>query len=282
MKTSKVLSSVLWIFLLFLLFSCQTIDNLKKEFYTEPEVLYENQICPSEIQWKSFAPGFWKTDFHINSIGVSWTAVKIDLNNPELHFFVAPQSETLGQLFSVKKFARKTKSIVAINTTPFDLGKTEFPIGITKDQGKIITPTVEKYCALAFIKNETNQWRAQIINHQTPEAIEDYTYAIGGFFTTFENNEFLKFKKNKRSRTGCGISDGGRYLYLMVCTPDFHPTDRNGLNYEECSLIFQKMGCDKAMQFDGGHSSALIIKGKNINPPFLQRKVPVALGFSIK
>lgn len=282
MKISKVLFPVLWIFLLFSLFSCQSIKNLKEEFYTEPAILYENQICPSEIQWKEFSPGFWKTSFHIDSIDVSWTAVKIDLNNPELHFIVAPQSNTLGQLFHVKKFAKKTKSIVAINTTPFDLGKTEFPIGITKDKGKIITPTVERYCALALNKNQDNQWRAEIINHQTPESVENYDYAIGGFFTTYENEEFIPFAKNKRSRTGCGISHEGRFLYIMVCTPDFHPTDRNGLNYEECSLIFQKMGCTKAMQFDGGHSSALIIQGKNINPPFMQRKVPVALGFSIQ
>jgi hypothetical protein len=33
------------------------------------------------------------------------------------------------------------------------------------------------------------------------------------------------------------------------------------------------------MQFDGGHSSALLVYTKDIEKPFLQRKVPTALGF---
>ena len=113
-------------------------------------------------------------------------------------------------------------------------------------------------------------------------AFEDYLYAVGGFFTIYEDNNIISFNKGKRSRSGCGISGEGRYLYLMTVTPFFHPTDRNGLNYEECAIIFRRLGCTKAMQFDGGHSCALVVNGKQVEAPFMQRKVPIALGFSVE
>ena len=70
-------------------------------------------------------------------------------------------------------------------------------------------------------------------------------------------------------------------LYILVATPVFSLTDKNGLNYEECAAILKKLGCTDAMQFDGGHSSALVVNGKDVEKPFLQRKVPTVLLFGL-
>lgn len=269
--------------LLFFLTSCQTLGSLKGEFISSPPVFPEPELCPKEITWKEFEDGFLITSHNIRELGVSWHCVKIDLNNPNLKIYMEPHKTNLGSTFKVKDFAKATKSAVAINTTPFDLaGKTYLPEGIVKYNNEQIWPPKERYCALAFTKTEENLFRAEIINQQSPDVFEDIPFAMGGFFTVLKDNEIIPFAKNKRSRTGCGISDNGRYLYLMVTTPFFHPTDRNGLNYEECALIFRKLGCDNAMQFDGGHSSAMVVNGKPVETPFMQRKVPVAIGFSIK
>ena len=272
-RQSLILLSILLFFT-----SCSTTKFLK-ETYSTPEVLPIEVLAPSPVQWEHIQDGFEITGDVVKPQRVSWHCVRIDLNNPNLSIVYAPHQDTLGELFKVKKFAARYHTVVAINSAPFLIETTNYPVGILKDGDNLISPPNTKNCALAFYRDENNHLRAEILSNQEEALDSKYTYAFGGFYTTYENGEFKKFQHNKRSRVGCGTSSNGRYLYIMVTTPFFHPTDRNGLNYEECSLIFQKLGCEKAMQFDGGHSSALLVYTKDIEKPFLQRKVPTALGF---
>lgn len=271
------------LFLSLFLTSCVTTASFKGEFVSDPEIYPESALYPKEIVWEELQPGFQITSHNIKKIDVSWHCVKIDLDTPNLKIHIEPHnSAKLGLTFWVKDFAKQTNSVVAINASPFDLdGKTYLPVGIVKINDKELSVPKEKYCALGFTK-QINGFKAEIIDKQTPENLVEYPTALGGFYTIFEENQILPFRKNKRSRTGCGISDDGRFLYLMVTTPFFHLRDRNGLNYEECAMIFRYLGCEKAMQFDGGHSSAMVVKGKSVETPFLQRKVPVAIGFSVE
>ena len=262
-----------------LLFSSCTTTKLLKETYSNPEVLPIEVLAPSPVKWEPIQDGFEISGDVVKTQRVSWHCVRIDLDNPKLSIVYAPHEDSLGQLFNVKDFARQFHTVVAINAAPFLIETTNYPVGILKDGDNLISPVNTQYCALAFYRDENHHLRAEILNKQEEALDSKYTYAFGGFFTTYENGSFKKFQHNKRSRVGCGTSCNGRYLYIMVTTPFFHPTDRNGLNYEECSLIFQKLGCDKAMQFDGGHSSALLVYTKDIEKPFMQRKVPTALGF---
>lgn len=270
--------SLLFLTILLFFTSCST-TKLLKETYSTPEVLPIEVLAPSPVQWEHIQDGFEITGDVVKPQRVSWHCVRIDLNNPKLSIVYAPHQDTLGELFEVKDFAAHYHTVVAINAAPFLIETTNYPVGILKDGDNLISPPNANYCALAFYRDENKHLRAEILSNQEDALDEKYEYAFGGFFTTYENGEFRKFQHNKRSRVGCGTSSNGRYLYIMVTTPFFHPTDRNGLNYEECSLIFQKLGCEKAMQFDGGHSSALLVYTKDIEKPFLQRKVPTALGF---
>ena len=272
--------SLLFLTILLFFTSCST-TRLLKETYSTPEVLPIEVLAPSSVQWEHIQDGFEITGDVVKSQRVSWHCVRIDLDNPKLSIVYAPHEDSLGQLFKVKDFARQYHTVVAINSAPFLIETTNYPVGILKDGDNLISPPNTKNCALAFYRDEDNHLRAEILSNQEEALDSKYTYAFGGFYTTYENSEFKKFQHNKRSRVGCGTSSNGRYLYIMVTTPFFHPTDRNGLNYEECSLIFQKLGCEKAMQFDGGHSSALLVYTKDIEKPFLQRKVPTALGFVV-
>ena len=262
--------------------SCST-TKLLKETYSNPEVLPIEELVPSPVSWTPIQDGFEITGDTVKKQRVSWHCVRIDLDNPKLSIVYAPHEDSLGQLFNVKDFARQYHTVVAINAAPFLIETTNYPVGILKDHEKIISAPNQKNCALAFYYDDETvgrkKLRAQILENQEEAMDSKYMYAFGGFYQTYENGTFRKFQHNKRSRVGCGTSSNGRYLYIMVTTPFFHPTDRNGLNYEECSLIFQKLGCDKAMQFDGGHSSALLVYTKDIEKPFNQRKVPTALGF---
>ena len=282
LSLSDLIRQSLLFFTILLFFTSCSTTRLLKETYSTPEVLPIELLAPSPVKWEPIQDGFEITGDVVKSQRVSWHCVRIDLDNPKLSIVYAPHEYSLGQLFNVKDFARQYHTVVAINSAPFLIETTNYPVGILKDHEKIISAPNQKNCALAFYWDDDagskKKLRAQILEKQEEALDSKYIYAFGGFYQTYDNGNFRKFQHNKRSRVGCGTSSNGRYLYIMVTTPFFHPTDRNGLNYEECSLIFQKLGCDKAMQFDGGHSSALLVYTKDIEKPFMQRKVPTALG----
>ena len=151
--------------------------------------------------------------------------------------------------------------------------------GIVKDNGKVLSEPVEQYCALAITTCADGTLTCTILENQSSEQIEKYDYVIGGFFVILQDGQILEYVQNRRSRTACGTDDTGRILYLFAVTPDFSLNDKNGLSYPECAAILQQLGCTSAMQFDGGHSTAMVINGKTVRAPLFQRKVAAAAGF---
>lgn len=268
--------TLLYLFLIsFTLTSCASV-GIMREKYTDPEVLPKEILCPPEqaISWEEIRPGFHETDFIIEEINVKWACVRVDLETPGITFSATPNKKQLRHRFFLKNVSKG--STVSVNTTPFDLtGRTYIPVSVVKIDGETVCPVNPAYCALCLNK-ETK--RAEILPTQN-EKIDEYDYAFGGFYSILENGEIKEFAKYKRSRTACGISGEGRYLYLFATCGINCPTGRNGLNFEECAIILQALGCTNAMEFDGGHSTGLTVNGKNKIRPSLQRKVPAT--FSI-
>ena len=241
------------------------------------KALSQDDILPSaDIEWTELKPGCEITNQKISGLGVSWTCVKINLAQME----TAPVIAVNEKPFSVKNFALKNNLTAAINTAPFakngSLVKTQ---GIIRDNGNILSKPVEKYCALAITTGQDGTLSCTILQNQTSAQIEQYDYAIGGFFVILKDGQIQDFAQTRRSRTACGIDDTGSTLFLFAVTPDFSLTDKNGLSYSECAAILQTLGCTQAMQFDGGHSTAMVINGKTVRAPMFQRKVSAAAGF---
>ena len=287
-KKQKGLINNLNIFLLLLLlsagiFSCSSTkvaDRQEGSFSVKHEEAFSD-LYPENPLWQKIQEGFEVLEWKMDSIKVSWHCIKIDLNKPGLKIISLPEESNLGKNFRLKKFARKNNTVIAFNTSPFDIKKTDYPVGITKIDGKIITAPVEKYAALCFYKNNQGFFRACILDSQKEDELEKYDYAYGGFYTILRDEKIYDFKQIKRSRTGCGLNEDGSQLYILVACPLFSLRDHNGLTYPECAEILKYLGCKTAMQFDGGHSSGLCIYNQNAEAPFLQRKVPTAMGFTI-
>lgn len=262
----------------FLITSCQTTKPYEKTTNTI-------DLSPCPTPWTTISTGIQTTHSKIPSRKITWHCVKIDLDIQNLQLVISPENtqkeNSSFDLFPLKKFARKNKTIVAINTTPFDLGDTNTPAGIIKNKNNLISPPIKKYSALCFSKNDKNQLRAFIADSQTEDILSKADYAIGGFYTILEDSTIYNFEKTYRSRSACGISHNGRFLYLFSATPVFSMNDQNGLTYEECAQILKSLGCEKAMQLDGGHSTGLCINNKQVESPFFQRKIPAALGITI-
>ena len=266
--------------------SCQTTSFLLRDKYTDPQVLPVEHLCPQEINWQPVEingktdSNFSLVSYIIHEENVEWKCLKIDLDAENLEIIAAPYNKDLGKRFFLKDFSRKNKLLAAVNTVPFDLdGRTFIPVSIVKIDNQEICPINKTYSALAF---SLNPLRAKIVNAQTEEAFENCPYAFGGFFTILQDGQIFEFEKYKRSRTAVGISENGRYIYLFACCGIACPTGRNGLNFQECALILQKLGAESALEFDGGHSTGLTINGKNAIKPSLQRQVPAAFGLRYK
>lgn len=79
------------------------------------------------------------------------------------------------------------------------------------------------------------------------------------------NSYFFKknIPKNKRkARTAIGISSDKQFLYLVVAEQT-----KKGLTLLELAKFMQKLGCDKAMNLDGGSSSTMVISKNGM--PFI-------------
>jgi len=205
---------------------------------------------------------------------------KIDLSSPNLQIVAKIDTDNF---FNLQDFVENSNLDYAINSTPFyyitENGKdTAYLLGIQKINNQIISQPVEKYSALAFYFNEENEIRGKVIKTQTPQECDKYPLIIGGYFTILENSQIIPYKKSKRSRSACGISEDGRYLYLL-CVASNRVSDRSGLSYEDCAEIFLQLGCTDAIQFDGGHSTSMFCPEFGITSSKNPRKIPAALGF---
>ena len=298
--------SYLVLFILPRFFSgCKTTSLLLKEKYTDSQVLPIQELIPDEIKWtpvtiseqnQNYNQLITYTQYVVKATNAKWACVKIDLEAP-WQIIAEPITKNLGKRFFLLDFTKKYKTDVAVNTVPFTNTNHKYiPVSVVKIDGNTICPPNESYSTLAFKKilkntsdftesntfsNSSYVWRAKIFKNQNEDELKDYDYAFGGFFMILDDQTIFPFEKFKRSRTSVGLSSDGRYLYLMATCGINCPTGRNGLNYEECALILQKMGCKTAMEFDGGHSSGLTLQNKNLIKPSLQRMIPAAFGLKI-
>ena len=266
--------------------SCKTLPSAQGNNINKQETLSVEYICPSNLEWEQVkdkkdkpVEGFELISYELKEIKVRWTCVKADLNTPDIKIAATPELEELGQppkLRTVKSFAKKNNTILAINATPWK--NESYPhnaVGVVKIDNKIFFPPENKYCALCFT---TEPLRAHIIMNQTEEELNNYDYAFGGFFQVLKDGKLIKFQNNRHSRICAGTNKDGSELYFFIATSIMNPKDKTGLTFEECGLILQKLGCTDVMHFDGGHSSCMVINSNHVEKPLLNRKIPIAIG----
>lgn len=226
----------------------------------------------SQPQWHTLCNGIEITEVKKHS-NFQYTIVKIDLSTPDLKINLLPAYEGWQKTQQVKTFAKKTNSVIAINTDHFQKKAVKAKInGICINNKKIIHEPNQRYCGIAFYKEETG-FSAKIYDSQT-EILEQENlpeYAAGGFWVNLEKQEIKQFKEFYRPRIAAAVSNNGKTLYLFA---------GKQLSYKQCAIIFRNLNVDKAMQFDGGKSGQLTVNGKNTLKKYC-RPVPAALGISI-
>ena len=233
------------------------------------------------IDWQNVGEGIDSFAFSNRTNAISYTIVRINLESPHLEIVTLKSSNKWQNSCSVKSFAKKSDALVAINTSPFHIKNSILPwskgiaIGLVISEKKVLVEPNETYSALAFYRDENSGfWSAKIFDRQTDVFQEEKLpcEASGGFWTILRDGKIRMFGNSRDCRSAVATSDSGKTLYVFA---------GKNLTYGECALIFERLGCEVAMQFDGGSSSQLVVRGKNTVYQTIPRRVVAIVGFRL-
>ncbi|MGB9691442.1 MAG: phosphodiester glycosidase family protein [Candidatus Sumerlaeaceae bacterium] len=109
-----------------------------------------------------------------------------------------------------------------------------------------------------------------------PHVKEPLEFAVGGGplllrdgrpFIDWREEKILKsFVENQHPRTAVGVSRDGKKLYL-VTVDGRQPAVSIGMSLYELAQYLRALGCWTAMNFDGGGSTTMVVRGEVVNKP---------------
>ena len=260
----KYFSFLLLICLLFI--SCAGVPRQQEE-------LDFASYVPESFEWEDVCPGLARFDFETPAVPLIYHAARIDLTFPALQLVWTQWERT-------SDFAEREDCAVAVNATPFD--KTKLA-GLFKVDGEVLSLPAARYAALALKSGENGAGlNGRIFASQADGELEDFDYVLGGFFVVLEEGVVRReYVRRYTSRTGAGLSADGKTLFLLVVEGERAQQSR-GLSYPQCGEIFLAMGCRDALEFDGGGSSDLCIKGQSLMSYRVRRVQGNSFGFRVK
>lgn len=203
------------------------------------------------------------------------SAVRIDLKAPGIRFFAAPSNgEKPGECDSLKTstFLKRHHLQVAINCAPFhpvlnEEEKAQDVIGLAISEGKLVSPSEEKFAALLISKDN----RASIVKQTALLDIKNVENACGGFDLLIQNGKIVGTSGALHPRSAAGITKDERYLLLLVI--DGRQKGYSlGASLEETAQWLEKLGAWHGLNLDGGGSTSLVTAAadgslKQINRP---------------
>lgn len=212
------------------------------------------------LQWQPLFKGIDATSASIETPPLAVYAVRIDLKTPGISFLTTPPNgdkpqETDGQ--KVSEFLAQYKTQVAINATPFSpvdeiAGGPRNIGGVSISRGETYSRPAKVYAAL-LISKDNRVWFSK-----PPLDTKDAYNAVGGYRMILERGENTGASGVRHPRSVAGLSQDGRYLYLMVI--DGRQEDYSvGATEHEASAWARALGAFDALNLDGGGSTALVV-----------------------
>jgi hypothetical protein len=176
-----------------------------------------------------------------------------------------------------------------VNATPFypdsfRQGEPRYLSGVLVVEGKQLSTPVPRFHALVV----TMEGRAGIVAQTALGDIASLRFAIGGFFPLVEGGRLVGRKSPREPMTSVGVLEDGRTLVLVVV--DGRRPGSAGMSEEEAGSLLLRLGAVDGMSFDGGGSSAMVVRGGDgelrmvnlpvhLGLPALERVVGTCLGF---
>jgi hypothetical protein len=203
--------------------------------------------------------------------------VRVDLTAPGIEFIVTPSNgdrplDTDG--LKTSTFLKNQKCQVAINASPFDPvqtaeGEPKDILGLSVSRGEEYSPGAGQFGALLISKDN----KARIA--RPPFDLSEVQNAVGGFSVVLEHGRNVGNDDTPHPRTAVGISEDGRYLYMLVIDGR-QKGYSEGVTTAETAEWLKKFGAWDGLNLDGGGSSALVISDGKGGARALNR--PINLG----
>ena len=247
--------------LLAIFLSCATISPVDSARERPASFAAVEAVKPA---WRSFTAGIGYFHGKIAKPQLEFWALQIDLASPDTRIVVkggaADGSRTLST--RVSSFVRDNSLIAGINAVPFDVvsAKEGQPIknmGIVISGGELIAPVNPRYDALIFYADGS----AAIVSQSAIDSMENIENAASGFQHILKDGEPAErtlYLQPRHPRSAAGISANGRYLYLLVI--DGRRLGSVGSTEKETALLLRSLGSWEGINFDGGGSSALVLR----------------------
>jgi len=201
-------------------------------------------------------------------------AVRIHLREPSLRFIVTPSNgdrplETDGCKTST--FLERHKCQLAVNASPFApaRGAEGLPrdiLGLSISRGDVYSGAHGQNAAM-LIGRDNKVWFAR-----PPFDTEEAYNAVGGFDMLLEEGKNVGGDGERHPRTAAGLSQDGRYLYLVVI--DGRQNDYSvGATTAETADWLKRLGAYNALNLDGGGSTALVMTDGHGGAKILNRPI---------
>jgi hypothetical protein len=298
-------SPLFFVFIIFCLFSCASApDKIRLDQFEEPFAWRNVSGEDGPVEGLDLFTGIF------SGPALEFWALRVDLANPGLRILVGPAPEDgIVRALKVSSFARDYGCTAAINANPFTIpgkkllfggreGEAQTAVGLEVSEGVVLSPPNPRYDALAFYADGlASAGRAAIISQaEAFSGSGPIKNAVGGFYRILEGGKPSAQALSERGgvrhpRSAAGISADGRFLYLLVI--DGRRLGSVGATEAETAFILERLGAADALCFDGGGSSALVLRQgregvKTLNTPVhgrlpgRERAVAACLGIVIR
>ena len=174
-----------------------------------------------------------------------------------------------NELVPTSEIVKQHDGLAGINGSFFDM-KVGGSVLFLQENGVVIAETndrIEFINESAYAKDTNGV--VMILERPESDWAQDPAFdeiIVSGPLLIFENEltdlDSVKFNINRHPRTAFGITNDYHVLFVTI---DGRHAEAAGMDMWELQDLMNKLGCKDALNFDGGGSTTMVIKGKTPN-----------------
>jgi len=235
----------------------------------------------SQVTQSGFSPLYLGVDYETATVpsnpattgGAQTTSrayiARIDLRAPGVVLLTTAHSGSLNTTSeTISQFAIRTRVRLAINANFFApccdaFSEPKTIIGLLVSNGTVVSPATtdptQSEAVLAIMRGNV-----AVIDHGSNIKLSQVVTAVAGSAIIVQNGKDISASSpsegdpaNPNPRTLVGLSHHGRYLYLAVIDGRVKGYSTGTTNAQSAALMLA-LGCDSALNLDGGGSSEMV------------------------
>jgi uncharacterized protein YigE (DUF2233 family) len=236
----------------------------------EPVTFAPRDAEKAEPAWK---PVYQGIDYRFDELSkprfLRIHSARIDTKAAGIRFFATPDNgEKPGEVDGRRTatFLKEFDLELAINGTGFKPITAEREpvdvLGLSVSDGKVVSPVDRESGNPVFLITAANEARILRAPFKAEDLLGAHN-ALQGWYGAngmlLDDGEIVTTTRDIHPRTAAGVSQDGRYVYLLV-VDGRQKGFSEGMNLIELAAWMKHLGCWDALNFDGGGSTTLVMK----------------------